>query len=247
MHGDIREVVARFYTELTQRLLGGAINHDHRNVPCDIVHVNIDASVEVKAAGTPEHPFIFLEQLENHLKAATVFPNPETVLYALWRYHNGIAKRIKREGEADLISNSRRLAKQAKNEEKLIDFLAEETLTLYIVDARILQLMSLCEGGTVRRLRWNKNADIVAGGVTALKKILKEPVKCIGEINLEIRESAPELILDPKNFASREMECQLTFQKRAMGFPAALIVEREMMAKLETDSKTLKRFFPKKT
>ena len=36
MHGDIREDVARFYTELTHRLLGGTINHDHINVPCDL-------------------------------------------------------------------------------------------------------------------------------------------------------------------------------------------------------------------
>ncbi len=247
MHGDIREGVAEFYTELTQRLLGGIINLDHINVPCDIVHAEMDVSVEVKAAGTPESPFIFTEQLESHLDAAEIFPNPTTCLYALWRYRNAVGIREGRKnGHARPATNVRRLAKRATTDEKLEGFLASETMTLVIIDARILRLMSLRDEGTVNRLRWNKPADIVAGGITALRNLANDTARCLAAINEEIRDYAEELVLDPASFASIETECRLTFRGRQMAFPAMIVVEKTMLELLRSESRSLKRFFPKK-
>ncbi len=246
MHGDIRESVAEFYTALTQRLLGGTINLDHINVPCDIVHERIDASIEVKAAGTPESPFIFTEQLENHLDATEAFPNPETCLYALYRYRNTIGVREgRRNGHARPVTSVRRLAKRATSDTKLEDFLASETMTLFIVDARILRVMSLQDGGTVNRLRWNKPADIVAGGVTALRNLAANIEPCLATMNEGIRDYAEELMLDPALFASIETECRLTFRKRPIAFPATIIAEKTMLERLKTESRSLKRFLPK--
>ncbi len=245
MHGDIREDVARFYTELTHRLLGGTINHDHINVPCDLRLTKMDVWVEVKAAGTPEHPFVFMNQLEKHLEATGAFPNPETCWYGLWRYHNGIAKREKQGEEPDLISNTRRLTKRATSDKKLKSFLASETLTLFIVDARILRLMSLQEGGTVQRLHWNEKEDIVAGGITRLRKIAKDVKGRLAAMNEEVRDFADNCVLNPRSFASIKMECALTFKGHQMAFPTTIIVEKEMLELLKTESRSLKRFFPK--
>ena len=137
--------VGRYFVGLTEWMLCGG-NADLKvllsNDPDgDLIHWGLNASLEVKGSDNNHHFLVYEEQLERHLRDAEGGFPVEHCFYVLFAYKNR-GPRPKRRCL---------LQQRGTSEKRIVRYLANNTTTAYVVDARILK---------AARKRFGTSADV---------------------------------------------------------------------------------------
>lgn len=203
--------IGDFYVELTAHLFGGAILPRSNVHIADIDHEDWDARLEVKSGGSSANGVnVFVEQLEEYLER--LGKGREHCLYFIYRYA------ARKHQPEERISHSARTVASLYRE------LAERTLTLHVVDARILNALR-----TERSKSWRDNH--LATTITLWQYTLDELVTSVPLLTRIVG-------FRRGHFKVLRGHIRTVFEARTMDFPCSFVVprrlERRIAHRLET-------------
>lgn len=215
-HNERLDLIGKYFVDVTRRLIGGKKPKNHMVIG-DIHHDGLDALLEAKAVGSPSDLRIFTNQLERLMDSANGFPGYSHCHYALWFYKNWKGVRYgEKNGVARKTHYFRPLGRETPTETDLNRFLARETVSMWLVDGRILQALAEREESTKVSVQWHKPSMIVRANRKSLQTIVDDPVKRLASLKL-----------DPNEFLIRHMKVAIRFRRNLMRFEITLILPKK--------------------